>query len=488
MIASEVVPYAKTGGLADVAGVLPRFLRALGHDVRLVMPRYYKIDRARLGLRSLGRPIGVPMGSLGTQWAAGYEGRLPGSDVPIYFLEHEGYYGRQGIYNDDSGQGFLDNDRRFLFLTRGALELSRAVGFHPDVVHANDWHTAAAPVLLDSVYRHDAVFGRAASLLTIHNMEYQGRFYAGLMDVLGVGWEHFSPGDLEWHGQVNLLQGGIRHATLVNTVSPQYAAEIQTPAFGHGLEEIARARSADLHGILNGIDYDEWDPTADRHIAARYHCEDLRGKLACKRALQREMRLPERDVPLLGIVSRLVHQKGLDILAAALDRVLDLDTQFVLLGSGEPWAQRYFRDLARRRPDRFACHIGYDNDLAHRIEAGVDLYVMPSRFEPCGLNQMYSLRYGSLPVVHAVGGLEDTVENLDPATGRGTGFKVYDLDPDALFETIRWAVETWRGQPEVRAAMLERAMRQRFSWEGAAARYVVLYREAVRRRTGRDIR
>lgn len=482
MVAAEAVPFAKTGGLADVAGVLPKFLAQRGHDVRVVMPRYWQVPTDKLTHVAGG--LGVPMGIIGELWAGVYEGRLPGSDVPIYFLDFEQYFGRAGLYNDERGQGFLDNDNRFVFLARGALQLAKKLHFAPDIVHCNDWHTAAAPIFINTHYKWDPVIGPAASILTIHNMQYQGRFYSGLMKVLGLGWEHFTHLELEFEDEVNLLKGGMYHATLLNAVSPGYAREIQTPAFGHGLEGVAVDRSADLYGILNGCDYGEWNPEVDPLIPATYSDKDLSGKAICKAELQKRLGLPVRpDVPVFGWVSRLVHQKGPDILAAALDAILDLDVQIALLGSGEAWAHAHFPSVAARRPN-FGCHIGYSNELAHLIEAGSDFFLMPSRFEPCGLNQLYSLRYGTLPIVHAVGGLDDTVDNFDEDTLEGTGFKFWDLTPAALYNTIGWATHTYYNRPEAMKALIQRAMSQRFSWEDSAAEYEDLYRRAVARKRG----
>ena len=483
MVASEAVPFAKTGGLADVAGTLPIYLARLGHDIRVVMPRYQGIDRATLS-PSLPGPLGVPMGIIGELWCQVLETTLPGSEVPVHFLDYQHYFDRADLYNDEDAVGFMDNDNRFVFLSRAALQLCNALGWSPDVVHCNDWHTAAAPVFLNTIYAGDPDLGRTASVLTIHNMEYQGEYYPGLMEVLDVGWEHFNHLGLECGDQVNLLKGGIYHATLWNTVSHRYAEEIRTPAFGHGLEGVANDRAWALRGILNGIDYDAWDPANDHHTTAPFSVNDPTGKEACKRALQAEMGLPARDVPLIGIVSRLVHQKGIDLLALALPQILELDVQFVLLGSGEPWAHDHFEALAEETPRRFACHIGYSDPLAHRIEAGCDLYVMPSRFEPCGLNQMYSLRYGTLPIVHAVGGLDDTVDNYDQAKGTGTGFKFDELTPRAIFDTVGWAVHTWYQDRPAFARMQRRAMSRRFAWEDSAREYVAMYAEAIRLKRG----
>jgi starch synthase len=482
--ASEAVPFAKEGGLADVVGALPKFLKAQGHDVRVVMPRYYKVDRDKFQLHQLPGVLVVPMGVIGAMYCGVLEGRLPGCDVPIYFLEHDDFYGRDTLYETDN-RGYIDNDNRFIFLSRGSLELCKMINFTPDIVHAHDWHTAAVPVLMNTVYRDDRYLREAASVLTIHNMQHQGSFYEGAMDVLGVGWEHFNFLELEMENQVNLLKGGIYHATLLNTVSEGYAREMQTEEYGWGLEGVVRERSGALTGILNGVDYDEWNPECDPYLAATYSAADLSGKKICKRELQRACGLPERDdVPLIGMVSRLVKQKGIDTLAQALPRLLELDVQIVLLGAGEPWAHFYFGGMAARHPERFSCRIGYDNRLAHQIEGGCDFFLMPSAFEPCGLNQMYSLRYGTIPIVRATGGLDDSVQNLDAGTRTGTGFKFWNLNAGALFDTVGWAVHTWYHDPAMIDTMRQNAMAQRFTWEEAAEKYEKLYQRAVQMRLG----
>ncbi|MBJ6726615.1 glycogen synthase GlgA [Geomesophilobacter sediminis] len=484
MAASEAVPFAKEGGLADVAGALPKYLKARGHDVRLVMPRYYKVDRQRFDLKPLPGVLVVPMGIIGNMYCGVLEGRIPGSDVPVYFLEHEDYYGRDTLYEQDN-KGYLDNDNRFIFLSRAALELCKMIDFTPDVVHAHDWHTAAIPVLMNTALRRDHHLGNAASVLTVHNMQHQGEFYEGAMDVLGIGWEHFNFLELEKDDQVNLLKGGMYHATLLNTVSEGYAREMQTAEYGWGLEGVVRERSWDLFGILNGVDYGEWNPESDPLIPANFSAAEVSGKALCKSELQRALGLPVRpDVPLIGMVGRLVKQKGIDVLAEAMPRILELDAQFVLLGAGEPWSHFYFGGLAGKHPDRFACRIGYDNALAHRIEAGADFFLMPSAFEPCGLNQMYSMRYGTLPIVRATGGLDDSVDNFDAGHLSGTGFKFWDLTAGALFDTVGWAVHTWYHDPQAITALRQNAMRQRFTWDDAAAKYERLYLEAMKRRIG----
>lgn len=485
--ASEAAPFAKEGGLGDVVGALPKYLARMGHDVRVVIPRYYSVDREKFGLRMREGNLVVPMGSMGNQYCGVWEGRLPGSDVPIYFLEHEGYYGRSGLYQQD-GKGFTDNDNRFVFLSKASLELCKMLRFTPDVVHAHDWHTGAIPVLLNTTYLHDRYVGDAASLLTLHNMQHQGSFYPGLMEVLAVGWKHFNYLELEMHDQVNLLKGGIYHATLLSTVSEGYAREIQTADFGWGLEGVVRERSSDLYGILNGVDYDEWNPSTDPFIAATYTADTVReGKALCKRDLQAVMGLPPRDdVPLFGVVSRMVKQKGIDLLAEAIPRILEMDLQFVMIGNGEPWSHFYFGDIAARNPDKFACHIGYSEPLAHKVEAGSDFFVMPSAFEPCGLNQMYSMAYGTPPIVRATGGLEDSVANFDEAAGSGTGFKFWSHSATALFDTVGWAVFTYYNNQEGLASLRRNGMARRFTWDEAALKYEELYRRAIKRRRGAE--
>ena len=481
--ASEAAPFVKTGGLGDVAGALPRYLARAGADVRVVLPRYYKIDRDKLGLRRLPAKLVVPMGVMGERWGTLYEGRMPGTEVPVCFIDHEAYFGREGIY-EENGVGYPDNDHRFTFFSRGALELCKLIDFRPDVVHVHDWQTAIIPVLLNTVCRHDPWIGQAASVLTLHNMQHQGWAFKGLMDVLGIGWGHFNPLELEMHDQVNLLKGGLYHSTQLNTVSEGYAREIQTPAYGFGLEGVVRDCAWKLRGILNGVDYEEWSPEVDPFIAANYSAEDLSGKAVCKRELQRTFGLPERDdVPLIGLVSRLVKQKGVDVLAEGIEKLLSLDLQFVLVGNGEPWSHFFFGDIAAKYPEKFACFIGYDNARAHQVEAGADFFLMPSRFEPCGLNQMYSLRYGTPPIVRATGGLDDSVVNFSPQSRTGTGFKFTDLTAGALYDTVGWALHTWYNDKDGLAALIQNGMAQRFTWERSARRYLNLFGEAVRLRS-----
>lgn len=480
--ASEVLPFAKSGGLADVSGVLPKALKALGHDVRVVMPRYYIVDKEKYGLKALAGSLGVPMGSMGEAWAAVYEGRLPESDVPIYFIEHEGFFGRKGLYDED-GEAYDDNDNRFIFFSKAVMQLAKKLRFRPDVIHTNDWHTAAIPVLLNTTYAFDPDFKDTGSLLSIHNLQHQGKFYKGAMDVLDVGWEHFRADELEEYDGINLLKGGIVHADAINAVSRKYAWEIRTPEFGWGLDSLIDAKGYKLFGILNGVDYQEWSPAVDPFIAETFDLDELGGKARCKSALQDIFGLPlKEEVPLIGLVGRLVEQKGITLLRDASEALMQMELQIVLLGTGEKWAEHFFSDLASRYPQKFGCYIGYRNDLAHQIEAGSDMFLMPSLFEPCGLNQIYSLRYGTLPIVRATGGLDDTIENYDAHMQSGTGFKFYDATPEALIGTVAWAVETWYHDKPGIEKLRRNAMLKRFDWEEAARGYEDLYRHIIQGR------
>jgi starch synthase len=409
--------------------------------------------------------------------------RLPRSQVPVYVIEHHGYFDRPHLYGP-STEPFRDNLERFAFLSRAALELTKALGWIPDVIHAHDWQTALAPVYVDTVEWARPLHG-SATVYTIHNMAYQGVFDEGALSVTGLGREHYHARELEHFGTLNLVKAAFFRSTMLSTVSPTYAREIQTGAFGCGLDGVLAERSADLVGILNGIDVDAWNPATDPHLAARFDAGDLTGKTVCKAALQQEAGLPIRpEVPVLGLIARLVPQKGIDVLAHALDRVLDWDVQLVMLGSGEPEAERFLTALARERSDRLCAWIPFDDVRAHRIQAGADFLLMPSRFEPCGLSQLYALRYGTLPIVRATGGLADTVVNYDERTGTGTGFVFHDLRPGTLADTIGWAVSTWYERRAHVDLMRRRGMTRDFSWESAAVEYERLYHAAYVRRRG----
>ncbi len=479
MIASEAVPFVKTGGLADVVGALPQALSALGHDVRVVLPKYGAIDTLAHRLRPLIQPLGVWMGDA-EEWCAVYTTE-PQGDVPVYLIESDKYFARPGLYHDDALNDYLDNPRRFAFLTRAALQLCRDLPFAPHIVHAHDWQTALAPAYLKVWHWNDAVLGSAASVLTIHNIGYQGVYPAEHYPYLGLQWGNFTSDKFEDHGRINFLKGGIQYADLVTTVSPTYAQETRTPEYAHGLAPYLNDRRDHYLGILNGVDYRAWDPETDPLILANYTRRDLRGKAVCKEALQRRLGLKaDPTLPIVGVVSRFADQKGLDILAAAVEPIVaDRVVQFAILGSGDPDLEAFYARLAQRYPGRVGVHIGYDNGLAHWIEAGADFFAMPSRYEPCGLNQIYSLRYATLPIVRNTGGLADTVTQYNERTGSGTGFKFDALTPQAIHGTIGWAVSTWYDRPHHIAKMRRKAMTLDFSWEKSAHAYVEAYSQAI---------
>jgi starch synthase len=478
MIASECVPFIKTGGLADVVGSLPVILRQAGHDVRVVIPKYSDINYERHRLQPHLSPMGVFMGNT-QEWCAVHISTSAG--FPVYFIESNKFFGREGLYHDANFNDYQDNPQRFGFLTRAGLQLCKDIGFVPDIVHTHDWQTALAPAYLKIWHWNDPQLGRAASVLTIHNIAYQGVYHAGAYDYLGLQWGNFTSDRFEDHGRINFLKGGIHFADIVNTVSPTYANETRTPQGGYGLAPYLNNKGENYLGILNGCDYSIWDPAVDRKIAARYTPGDLSGKAVCKAALQQQMNLSvEPDIPLVGIVSRFVQQKGLDLLASVIEPLVSqISVQFAILGSGEKSLENYFGGLPARYPGRIGTYIGYHDGLSHAIEAGADFFLMPSIYEPCGLNQMYSLKYGTLPIVRATGGLDDTVVQYDEATGSGTGFKFYQATGDAVHNTVGWAISTYFDRKDHLQKMIQAAMSQDFSWERSAQAYEDLYEQAI---------
>jgi len=479
--ASEVVPFAKTGGLADVAGALPKALHKLGHDVRVVLPRYRAVDAAKHRIAPLLDAVAVPLAGR-VETASVLQARIP-PDVPAYFIRCDRYFDRDGLYQV-RGTDHPDNAERFAFFSRAVLEAARALDFRPDVVHCHDWQTGLVPAYLRTLYANDPLLARAGVLFTIHNMGYQGLFPAEAMATIGLGPALFTPSGIEFYGQVNLLKAGLVFSDVLNTVSCRYSHEIQTEEFGCGLEGLLRARSRDVFGILNGIDVEEWNPATDPHLAAHYSAADLAGKALCKADLQRAAGLKvDPGAPLFGVISRLAEQKGIDLVAESLEAILDVGGQLVLLGTGEPALEERFRTAAAAHPGRVAAVIGFDVALSHKIEAGADFFLMPSRYEPCGLNQMYSLRYGTIPIVRATGGLDDTVTPFDRKTGEGNGLKFEAATADALALAIYRAAGLYR-DPAARSRLRANGMQGDFSWERSAREYEALYREVARRRAG----
>ncbi|MFI5337880.1 MAG: glycogen synthase, partial [Opitutales bacterium] len=405
---------------------------------------------------------------------------LPGAAVPVYFLEHDWFFGRPEVYSE-----WGDNAHRFVFFSRAVLALCEQLDWIPDVIHGHDWTVGLVPVLLNTILR-DRPIGRAATVFTIHNLEHQGYADRSVVEYARLPWGEFRPDSLESHGRVNMMKAGLYHSTKLTTVSPTYAEEIRTPGGGFGLDPVLRYRAADLIGILNGIDAVSWDPATDPALPAHYTLADLAGKAACKAALQRQLGLTaDPGVPVFGVVSRFVAQKGLDLLAEALPRVLDtMQVQFALLGSGEAWLEEALRGIVRAHPGRVGMGTGFNAKLSRLIQAGSDLFVMPSRSEPCGLTQMYAMRYGTTPIVRATGGLVDTVWNYEEGRDGGTGFVFQAPTAAALYDTLGWACATYYDRPEEFAGLRTRGMTQDFSWSRSAAKYVEAYQWAIAARAG----
>jgi len=470
----EAVPFAKTGGLADVAGALPKALAQMGHDVKLILPKYRGIDERRFPASPAGMVLKIPISQKVVS------GEVYALDLAPRFrallLRQDAYYDRDQMYGTPSGD-FEDNAERFIFFSRAVAEA--ALELTPDIIHCHDWQTGLTPVYLKTLYRWSPALARAASVFTIHNIGYQGLFWHYDMHLTNLGWELFNPHALEYYGKLNLLKAGIVFADAVTTVSRRYMEEIQTPEFGKGLDGVLRERREDLYGILNGVDYEEWSPAADPFIKEKYDAPDLKGKKACKADLQREFYLKEEpEVPLLGVISRLTDQKGFDLLAPIMEDLMGLGIQFVLLGTGEEEYNLLFQKIGQKYLRRAGIRIAFDNVLAHKIEAGADLFLMPSQYEPCGLNQIYSLRYGTIPVVRATGGLDDTIQDVNPLTEEGTGFKFVDYTSCCLLEAIKRALQVYRDRP-VWEKIMVRAMAQDFSWGKSAGEYVKLYEKVL---------
>lgn len=474
---SEAVPFVKTGGLADVAGALPAALRDLGHDVRLVLPRYRAISPE--GLSPLF-PLRIDVGGSAAVEGAVLQGESA-TGLPVYFVDCPRFFDREGLYGE-RGHDYEDNLLRFAFFSQAAVAVAAQV-FSPDLLHCNDWHTGLIPAYL---HQRDRAGQRSwPTLFAVHNIAMQGLFPAEQFAGLGLDRDYFTPGGMESWGKVSCLKAGLVYADVISTVSETYAREIQTPEFGAGLEQVLIARRRDLFGILNGVDYSQWDPRVDTYVPARYGPDDLEGKRICKRALQREAGLEVLPyAPLLGMVSRLTDQKGCDLVAAVLQPLLARGVQFVLLGTGDARYHALFAHLARTHPRQVFAALTFDEGLAHRIEAGVDMFLMPSRFEPSGLNQLYSMRYGTVPIVRRTGGLADSVADATPEAlrdMRATGF-VFDVyAPEALLAVIERALGAFR-DPLLWRRLQQAGMRADFSWRSSAERYVALYREVLGRR------
>jgi starch synthase len=477
-IASEVVPFAKTGGLADVASALSRQLTGLGHDVRLFVPFYSQIARDKLGAQRLETLQGVEIRVGGHEYRVDvWRARLPGSRTDVYLIESDALFARPRLYTGDA-----DEHRRFIVLTRAALECCRRMNFKPHIVHSHDWHAAFAPLWLRSNYKQDPHFAGTKSVLTIHNIGYQGEFSAAEAPDLDLGADAYllHQDDLR-AGRLNALKHGILHADAVTTVSPTYAREITTPQFGMGMQDALRARGGAVRGILNGVDYEEWDPRRDKHLPLHFGAQDLAPKAELKRnfLLRQNLKPTRGRVPMFGIVSRLTSQKGFDLLTDTLPQLLkDHDVRVAVVGNGDAHYEKFFSGLAEKFRGHAWFFSGYDESLAHWIEGASDVFLMPSLYEPCGLNQMYSLRYGTVPIVRRTGGLADSVQHYDPATGVGTGIVFNDFDSNAM----QWALDTarqWYADEPLWQRLQQNGMRADFSWERQTREYLALFAELL---------
>lgn len=483
-LSSEVAPFSKTGGLGDVSNALPKALRAMGHDVRIVTPRYRGITGEGGALATALPDVSVDLGGSRRGFAV-RQATLPDSDVPVLFIEHDAYFDRDGIYGD-SGGDYRDNAERMSFFSLAALETARGLDWKPDVVHANDWQTALVPVYLKTRLASDPFFERCRTVFTVHNIAYQGNFSSEKLDAIGLGWDLFTPEGLEFYGMLNFMKGGLLFADALTTVSPTYAKEIQTEEFGYRLDGVLRACKSKLRGILNGADYDVWSPERDESIARRYSARDfVEGKKANKDALIRELNLEETEAPIIAMITRLAAQKGLDIFAGAFSEIMKSGASIVVLGSGELKYEEMLARAVAAGGGRVAVKLGFDTRLSHQIEAGADMLLMPSHYEPCGLNQLYSMRYGTVPLVRKTGGLADSVVNVSPrglASGKSTGFVFKDYTVQALADVVRKAVKAYHA-PKTWQKIVRAGMAQDFSWDASAARYVELYEKPAKGRS-----
>jgi starch synthase len=482
-VSSEVEPFAKTGGLADVSGTLPQVIKDSGHEIRIIMPRYGSISERKFKLHDVIRlkDIEVPIGdekkvaNVNSSFIANVK-----SKVQVYFLANKEMYERPGIYaNPDTKKDYADNDIRFIFFCRGVLETLKRLGWQPDIIHCNDWQTGLIPAYIKTIYNNDPFFKHIKTVFTIHNLAYQGTFPASSFEKTGLPESEFTKEGVEFYGKLNFMKSGLVYSDVITTVSEKYAEEICTSEeFGCGLEGVLQKNKSHLHGIINGIDYAIWNPETDEHIVKRFDVRTLEGKIENKKELLSKFDLTfKENVPLIGIISRLVDQKGLDLIKEIADDLMKLDVQFVMLAAGEKRYQEYFESMHKRFGSKMGIFIGYNDELAHLIEAGCDMYLMPSRYEPCGLNQLYSLKYGTVPIVRATGGLDDTIQDFDGSNG--TGFKFKKYDSKELLKTIQRALKTYQ-DGAVWKKIMRNGMQQDFSWESSAKKYTNLYKNLVK--------
>ena len=479
--ASECVPFSKTGGLADVVGALPRALAALGHQVSVYVPRYRqsKLPDPQTVVRSITIPFDDKYRFCSVVTAGTTAG------VRLYFVDYPPYFDRDALYGSPAGD-YPDNAERFALFSRAVLEASKILGV-PHVFHCHDWQSALIPVMLRTLYAEDPAFREVATVFTIHNMGYQGLFPPDILPLLTLPWELLTISKMEFFGQVNFLKGALVLSDYVTTVSKKYSQEIQTTEYGFGLEGVLRNRAATVTGILNGVDYDEWSPQTDKFTVAKYSPQDLSGKLQCKKDLLNTFGIADANskLPVIGIVSRFAAQKGFDLISQIMDRLAREEMILLVLGSGDKLYEEMFQRLHKQFPNKIAAKVAFDNAIAHKIEAGADMFLMPSRYEPCGLNQIYSLKYGTVPIVRATGGLDDTIEPWDARTGKGTGFKFTDYTGESLLATIKQALLAYQ-DPSSWQTLMRNGMARDFSWGASAREYGKVYDRARQVRASAD--
>ncbi len=472
MVASECVPFAKTGGLADVVGALPKFIRDKSHDIRIIIPKYKKINDKKFRIKSITK-LPIIMGE--ETWTADIKYTNLNS-LQVFFVDNKHFFDREELYRTSEGD-YPDNAERFIFFCKAVLELTKAVDFKPDIIHCNDWQTALIPAYLKTTYKYDSFFINTRSIFTIHNLAYQGLYPKEILPLTGIGWEEFTSDKIEYWDQINFIKAGLVYADVITTVSPTYSKEIQTTEeYGRGLEGVLASRAKDLYGIINGVDYEEWDPGKDKFIITNYNFKNFaEGKNKCKEDLLRNVELTfNKNVPVIGMISRLDPQKGLDILAEAIEEILSLDLKFVLLGKGDKVYQDLLEQIKKKYSDKASVNLNFDESLAHKIYAGIDVFLMPSHFEPCGLGQLISFKYGVLPIVYKTGGLADTVLDYNEKTGKGNGFLFTDYTASALVKTVKRTLEIYKNK-KVWQKIVSDAIKTDFSWNKSADAYLDLY-------------
>ncbi len=483
LASSEAVPFAKTGGLADATGALPRALARMGHEVYLILPKYRQVDEKRFRLSKTGIELQIPI-SHRTENGELYLSERA-ENFQVIFIRKDSYYDREYLYGPPSGD-FEDNAERFIFFSRAVLEAAQKLDIQPDIIHCHDWQTGLVPVYLKTAYRSAPALSRTASLFTIHNIGYQGLFWHYDLEMTNLGWEFFTPQALEFYGKISFLKGGIVFADTVTTISRKYMEEIQTPEFGRGLHGVLRSRGQDLCGIGNGADYEEWDPAKDPLISERYDPSHLQGKKTCKADLQRAFGLPvEEKTPVIASISPFSDQKGFDLISGFIEDAIPLGPQFVFLGNGDEKYHQFLSGISEKYPGQVAVRIGGDTEAAHKIEAGADMLLMPCRSEPSGLRQIYGLKYGTVPIVRATGRLDDAVEDFNPGTEEGNGFKFEQYSPSCLLKTVERAVQIYR-RADVWEKLMIRGMSADFSWDKCAREYLDVYEKTRARKQLRE--